>query len=211
MAQEEVTRDDARMVMKPGGALAELAESGELSVNENQLLLPFLIGAGVTTTRDVILLSITILMKHRPLLEELTADPSGVPAFIEELLRHEPPVHGLVRLAKTRAEIEGAEMPPGSKLWVILAAANRDPSKFDRPHDFVMNRTGTRHISFGNGPHFCMGSHLGRTEAEAVVELLLPEIPRLVSKADPEFFFTDIREDLPWMRSMRSWHMAYKR
>ena len=210
MAQEEVTWADVAAGMKPDGALARFADEGALTREEIQLLMPFLVLAGVTTTRDTMLFGIFNLMRKPDLFAEVSANHSLIPSFVEEMLRHEPPVHGIVRRAVADTVVDGVEIAKGSRVWVILAAANRDPSKFQRPDDFMMERTGAKHISFGHGPHFCLGSHLGRTETETVLEHILPEIPRFKPVIPPDFFFTDIRDDLPWMRSMRSWQLSYQ-
>jgi cytochrome P450 len=211
MSQEEVTWGDVEAGMKPGGALEKVTASGDLTREEIQLLMPFLVLAGVTTTRDLLLFALFSLMRNRGLYDEVAGDPGSIPSFVEEMLRHEPPVHGIARRATRDVTIDGVDIPANSRVWVILAAANRDQSRFERADDFVMGRSGTKHLSFGHGPHFCLGSQLGRVETETVLEHLLPEIPRFNSMAPPEFFFTDIRDDVPWMRSMRTWQLSYRR
>ena len=210
MAPEEVTWPDVERAMKPEGALAALAASGELSHEEIQLVMPLLVLAGVTTTRDLILHAMYTLVRKRSLMDEIVADPSLIPLLTDEMLRCEPPVHGLVRRALRDVTLDGVDIPAGSTLWVLLAAANRDPARFERPDEMVLGRKDTRHLSFGHGPHFCMGNHLGRAEGEVIMQALLPELPKFEGPP-PEFVVTDLREDLPLIRSMRSWQLSYGR
>ena len=187
-------------------------ERGELSREEIGELVPFLISAGALTMRDTVCFTIYTLLRKPDLLRSLTEDPSLVPDFVEELLRFEPGVHGVPRKALAETVIDGVTVPANSMVWVLIGAAHRDPAKFERPDEFVMKRQGEKHIAFGAGPHYCLGNHLGRMEAEMVVEALLPVLPRLRATHPPEFFFTDMRDNdprQPFMRGMRFWQLAF--
>jgi cytochrome P450 len=210
MAPEEVSWPDVERALKPGGALATLIESSELSRDEIQRVMPFLLLAGATTSRDLILHAMHALLSKRSLFEQVSADPSLIPLLTEEMLRCEPPVHGLVRRVKSDVTLDGVDIPAGSTVWAMIAAANRDPSKFERADELILGRKDGKHMSFGHGPHFCMGSYLGRAENEVIVEALLPELTKFHGPP-PEFVVTDMREDLPLIRSMRSWQLEYGR
>jgi cytochrome P450 len=72
----------------------------------------------------------------------------------------------------------GVELAPGDRIFVWRAAANRDPERFDRPDDFDIERPARPHISFGLGPHFCLGHALGRAQAQEAVLALLENSPK---------------------------------
>lgn len=103
----------------------------------------------------------------------LCADRSLIPAYVEEALRKEPSVHGVMRLTLVEADIGGVKVPPGSMILVLLGSANRDESQFVEPERFDMARGGKSGIAFGHGPHFCLGAPLARLEARVGVEELV--------------------------------------
>lgn len=212
---EEVTWEDADMTLTSDGMLRTILDRGELSREDVMQLLPFLIGAGSLTVRDSLCFGVHTLVQNPDLHEAVIADSSMLAGFVEELFRFEPAVHGILRRAVTDTTLDGVEIPEGSKVWVWIGAANRDPAKFDRPDEFLFDRTGDRHMAFGAGPHFCMGSHLGRMEIEIVLKALLSDIPRMRTTDPARFYFaTDLSggdPTIPMMRGMRSWQVAYSR
>jgi cytochrome P450 len=96
-----------------------------------------------------------------------------IPDFIEEVLRLEGTVKAIFRLAKTSVSVGGIDLAPGTTVMLVMAAANRDPRRFERPHEILLERTNLRdHLSFGRGVHACIGSPLARAEAKIVIERL---------------------------------------
>jgi len=83
------------------------------------------------------------------------------------------------RRATQDAEIGGTPIPKGSAVMPILASANRDGSRFERPDELDLDRDARGHLGFGLGVHFCLGSSLARLEARVALEALVPELPRL--------------------------------
>jgi cytochrome P450 len=208
----DVTWADVENALLDDGVFPRILANDELSRSDVMQLLPFIVGAGTLTVRDVLSFGIQALVRHPQLLTMLLEDPSKLPQFVEELIRLEPGVHGVVRRATQDAEVGGVHVPAESIVWVWLGAANRDPARFSDPDEFVLQRP-ERHISFGSGPHFCLGSHLGRLEAEIVLESLIPHLTRLRPTGAPDITFTDMRGGnpiFPVMRSMRSWQFAFK-
>ncbi len=146
-----------------------------------RLLLP----AGVETTyRSTGNLLLTLLSNPEDL-EAVRQDRSLVPRAIEESLRYETPLLNITRMATKDAEIGGVAVPAGSTVMLMLAAANREATRYGDPEHFDMGREEPKpHISFGHGPHICLGMHLARMEMRVALNLLLDRLPGL--RLDPE-------------------------
>jgi hypothetical protein len=106
-------------------------------------------------------------------------NPHLLGAFLEEVLRYEPPFRGHYRHVVTDTTLGGVELTAGSRLLLLWGAANRDPAQFNDPHEFRLDRPGGKgHISFGKGAHFCVGAALARLEARIVIGQLLERTTR---------------------------------
>jgi cytochrome P450 len=150
----------------------------ELTFNEKLQISTLLMIAGNETTTSLIGSATLMLLRNQPLREKMIADPSLIPAYVEESLRLEPPTQGMFRIAKSDTEIGGVQIPAGSFLWLIYASGNRDVDAFAKPDDVDLLRDdGHPHLSFGGGPHFCLGANLARAEARIALETLLRRLP----------------------------------
>ena len=118
-----------------------------------------LILGGFFTTNDAIGSAMMMLIDNPDLQERLRHDPSLIPKVFDETLRLEPPVVSLFRVCTRDVELRGQQLKKGDALLVHFGAANHDPDEFDDP-DAVLRfgRTPNRHLSFGGGPHRCVGS-----------------------------------------------------
>ena len=96
--------------------------------------------------------------RDRDLIESLKASPEKVDALIEESLRLYPPVQRTSRIIQQDYEIEGVKIPSGSRCMLFWAAANRDPDKFDKPNQIVLERGRNPHLAFSSGIHYCVGA-----------------------------------------------------
>jgi cytochrome P450 len=107
------------------------------------------------------------VMAERPDLQESLRDNRAlIPSFLEEALRTESPVKSDFRLASATTSIGGVEVPAGTILMMLPGASNRDPRKFENPHEFRHDRRNVRgHVAFGRGPHSCPGAPLAQSEA----------------------------------------------
>ena len=103
----------------------------------------------------------------------LRADRSLVPAYVEEALRKEPPLHGILRLTLAEVDIAGVRVPPAAMVLVLLGSANHDETKFVEPERFDVARDKKTGFPFGHGAHFCLGAPLARLEARIVIEELV--------------------------------------
>jgi cytochrome P450 len=105
----------------------------------------------------------------------------------EEALRWEPPITTVVRRAARDCELGGVAIPAGTNVSVSVAAANRDPTRYPDPDRFDATRKNIAHLTFGGGPHLCLGMHLARMEGTVAINALLDRLPdlRLDSSAPP--------------------------
>jgi cytochrome P450 len=99
--------------------------------------------------------------------------------LVEEMLRHDSPLHLFERTATHDTVIEGVPVRAGQKIAALLGAANRDPAVFDDPDDFRPDRDPNPHLAFGAGIHFCVGAPLARLELATSAGVLLGRWPRL--------------------------------
>lgn len=132
----------------------------------------------------------------RRLLEDPTrwgavlADPALIPNAVEETLRYDPSVPVWRRVTKRAVTVAGIQIHEGAKLFLWLAAAGRDPSVFVDPDAFDVHRENAkRHLAFGKGIHFCIGSALGKLEARLALEALTRRFPTLRLVPDQTFDF----------------------
>ncbi|MFV2213794.1 cytochrome P450 [Actinomadura sp. LOL_016] len=134
----------------------------------------FLFAAGQDTTARLLTSAFRILA-DRPDLQRLLRDERDrVPVFVEETLRMESPVKSDFRLARTAATLGGVDVAAGTTVMVLNGAVNRDPERFECPHEFRVDRPNVReHLAFGRGIHTCPGGPLARIEARVSIERLL--------------------------------------
>jgi cytochrome P450 len=134
----------------------------------------FLFGAGQDTTARMIGAALRIVGEDPALQDLLRAERDRIPNFIEEVLRLESPVMSDFRLTRHSTSIAGVQIPAGTTVMLHPGAANRDPRRFDDPHEFRLGRiNGREHMAFGRGQHTCPGSALARTEGRVTMERFL--------------------------------------
>jgi cytochrome P450 len=138
-----------------------------------------LIGAaGNDTTGLLIGWAGKILSDHPDQRREVAADLSLVSSTVEEMNRLEPPAYAFGRSVARPSEFHGTTVPEGASLLCLPGAANRDERQFGPDAESIdIHRTIERTLSFGYGPHFCLGANLARLEVRIVLEELLPRIP----------------------------------
>ena len=132
-----------------------------------------LLVAGNETTTNLIGNMLHVLADRPELWAQLREDRSLVDPMIEETLRYDGPVHMQFRITTRDAELAGVTIPARSPVVVGFAAANRDPAEFPQPDEFRIDRGLTRHLAFGIGIHYCLGSPLARVEARIALNALL--------------------------------------
>jgi len=135
---------------------------------------------GNETTTSLITNCVWRLLERRELWERLVAEPGLVETAIEESLRFDPPVLGLFRTTTREVQLRGVTIPENAKVMLHYAAANRDPEVFENPDEFMLDRKmNKKHLAFGLGTHFCLGSELARLEARTALGALVRRFPDL--------------------------------
>lgn len=156
-------------------ALVEAEQDQErLSADEFFQTVVFLFAAGHHTTTNLIGNGVLALLRHPDELSRLRAEPGLVPNAIEEMLRYDPAVQMVARVAREPITVRDQRVEAGQLLVLALGAANRDPTVFARPDTLsVARENANKHVAFGIGPHFCLGAALARLEARVAFEALL--------------------------------------
>lgn len=142
-----------------------------------------LLAAGETTSRTFANMMVQLL-EHPEEMEKLRQDRSLIPQAITETMRLEPTAAFLARISDKDMEVSGVTIPAGTAVSLCIAAANRDPDKYERPNDLWIERPMRPALSFGFGPHTCMGMHIARVEMEAALDMVL-DLPNL--RLDPDY------------------------
>jgi len=171
----------ARRVEPRDDLISELlaAEEAGRFLGEEELLANcvLLLFAGHETTTNLVGNGILELLRHPDQLALLRAEPDLMEAAVEELLRFHGPIQRVRRSVKEPFELGGKALREGDAVWLLVGAANRDPAVFDDPDRLDLRRRPTRHLTFGLGPHFCVGAALARVEGPIVLDALLRRLP----------------------------------
>ena len=157
----------------PDGSLPEVIDVVRIASN--------LFAAGQETTVRLLSSALQLIGERADLQEQLRNDRSLISNFVEETLRYESPVKGDFRLSRAPTEIAGVVIPAGTTMMVCNGAANRDPSRFPNPDEFMLERSNARqHLAFGHGVHTCPGAPLARAEGRVSIERVLDRMRDIV-------------------------------
>jgi cytochrome P450 len=171
--------------------LVEAEVDGErLSDDDVIAMITGFVFAGAETTRRQLTAAIVVLAEHPSSWERLADDPSLLPTAVDEILRYHPIVGGLTRRAEEPFDREDLAVEPGGRMLLSFTTANRDPERFERPDEYVVDRADAHaHVTFGWGPHLCVGAGLARLElAEALGALTARFGPPVVEEPGPVTF-----------------------
>ena len=145
----------------------------------------FLFAAGQETTTKLLSAAMRVLAENPEVQQKLRDDRSLIPTFIEESLRLESPVKCDFRLARKTTEVGGVVIKAGTPVMVLPGAVNRDPSRFENPHELRLDRKNVReHMAFGRGVHSCPGGPLARVEGRVSIERLLDRMGDITVDAE---------------------------
>ena len=149
------------------------------------LVLNVLIG-GVDTTQSQLAHALRLFAEHPQQWELLRREPDRVPAAVEEVLRHEPITPFTARITTAEVVFRDVVFPSGTVVMIAAFTGNRDGAG-DPAFDISAERAGARLLTFGAGPHFCLGANLARAELEEALHFLAPRMPGLRLEGQPEF------------------------
>jgi cytochrome P450 len=172
-------RDDLMSVL----AHAEL-EGTRLTDEQIFAFLRLLAPAGAETTYRSSSNLMCGLLTHPDQLDAVRRDPGLIPQAIEEGLRWECPLLGIMRTTTHEARVAGATIPEGATVNVNLGSANHDETRWEEPERFDIFREPRQHLAFAFGPHRCLGMHLARMETTVLLETLFERLPNM--RLDPE-------------------------
>jgi cytochrome P450 len=155
-------------------------QDGALTDRELVRLLVGLILAGHETTATVLARGTFVLLTEPAQYAALAADPARIPGAVEEILRYNVPGDGgLLRVATEDVELPSGVVRKGEAVMPSVAAANRDPGVFPDPNGFDIARPDGAHVTFGYGPHYCLGANLARLELQVAFAALVRRLPGL--------------------------------
>lgn len=169
-------------------ALIAAEEAGDrLSKDELLAMVFLLLIAGHETTVNLIGNGMLALLEHPEAMNQLRQDPVIIKSAVEELLRYTSPVLMLTeRYAREDVTIHGVTIPQGEMTLGVIGSANRDETVFQQPDELDLTRDPNRHLSFGQGIHFCLGAPLARLEGEIAINTLLRRTSDLRLRVAPE-------------------------
>jgi cytochrome P450 len=181
MCQRENLRD--------GGLGAEVYEHAprcDMGPDEAALLVRSLLSAGVDTTVHGLGNAIFCFATYPDQWAMVHADPSLARHAFEEVVRFESPVQTFFRTTTREVDVEGVRIPEGEKVLLFLAAANRDPRRWENPDRFDISRKASGHVGFGSGIHACVGQMLARLEADVLLGALARRVEAIELDGEPE-------------------------
>lgn len=147
----------------------------------------FVYYAGFETTTNLISTGCAALIANQDEQHRLRTDRTLMPSAIEEFLRWDAPIHTTTRLCLEPIEIGGRTIRPGRVVVLLLASANYDERRFDRPEQLDVGRRPNPHLSFGGGVHHCLGAALARAESATVFGRLLDLFARIEPAGPPQW------------------------
>ena len=203
-------RDDVltqlSMTTYPDGTLPDLRDLVTLAGT--------IFGAGQDTSAKLLSTSMLYLIEKPELQAQLRSDPKLIPAFTEEVLRLEGSTKATFRLARRNTQIGDIKVPAGKRIVVALAAANRDPRRWENPNEFQLNRPRVReHLSFSRGVHTCAGAPLARSEIRIILEQFLAQTSRIDFSEEHHGTSANRRLDYDpsfFIRGLSSLHVIFK-
>jgi cytochrome P450 len=186
------------------GLVGARERGDQLSDDELLATCFLLLVAGHETTVGLIGNGTLALLTHPDQLRRLHEDPGLIRSAVEELLRFDSPAQVVQRVVASDVEIGGMMLREGEFVLPVLGAANHDPDRFPDPDALDLGRMDNRHLSFGNGPHFCLGAPLARLEGEVAIGALVRRLPKL--RLDAEVIE---RRPNPMLRALTALPVAY--
>ena len=174
-----------------GSVIANASINGEpIGVMEAVGYYVLIATAGHDTTSAAVAGGLHALLEFPDQLDRLRRDPELVPSAVEEMIRWVSPVKQFMRTATADVEVRGVPIAAGESVLLSYPSANRDEDVFANPEVFDVGREPNRHLAFGFGAHYCLGTHLARLEARALYAELVPRLRSIELAGTPEYIST---------------------
>ena len=177
-----------REAMLPGGFGEKIflaADAGEIEQETAPLLVRSFLRGGLDTTSSMISAALWYLAMDPDQWRLLRQDPARIKAALDEAMRLETPIPNVCRQTMREVVIDGVKVENDAKILVILASANRDPERWERPDSFDVTRQTMGHLALGTGVHMCVGQMIARLEGEAVLKALIPRVESIELVGEP--------------------------
>jgi cytochrome P450 len=187
-----------------GALLAGDEHGGHLTDGELVGMLALLLFAGHETTTNAIANGVLTLLRNPNQLQRLRHDPRLMSTAVEELLRVDGPIKVLIRWVLEDHALLGKQVRQGQRVYLLTAAANRDPDKFTDADRVDIARTPNPHIAFGKGVHACIGAQLARLEMRVAIARILERLPDLRLAEDQVHWNQSLAS-----RSMKALHVTH--
>ena len=168
-----------------GAQIWAAADRGDITDSQAPLVVRSLLTAGVDTTVHALSAILYAFATHPAQWQRLRENPGLARIAFDEAVRWESPVQTFFRTATRDVEVDGMVIPRGRKVLMFLAAANRDPRRWQAPDMFDLSRDPSGHVGFGFGLHQCVGQHVARLEAEALLGALAARVERIELAGPP--------------------------
>ena len=169
----------SRAALAPDGLgmqIFDAVDSGELTEDEAGMLVRSFLSAGIDTTVYGLGNALYCFAGHPEQWNVLRENPNLIRGSFEEVLRFEAPVQTFFRTTTKAVDVGGVQIGDGEKVLLFLAAANRDPRRWDKPDTFDVRRRAAGHMTFGTGIHGCVGQAVARLESEAIFAALAKRV-----------------------------------
>ncbi|MGY3497035.1 cytochrome P450 [Bradyrhizobium sp. USDA 4502] len=187
---EQCQRDN----LTPGGIGACIhahVDTGAITATEAPLLVRSLLSAGLDTTVNGIGAAVYCLARFPDQFQRLRGDPTLARNAFEEAVRFESPVQTFFRTTTRDVGLSGASIPEGEKVLMFLAAANRDPRRWEQPDSYDITRRTSGHVGYGSGIHMCVGQLVARLEGEVMMAALARRVARIDITGEPKRLFNN--------------------
>lgn len=159
--------------------LASEVDGQQLRPEEIRGFLVLVLIAGHDTTTSSMSATFEYLARHPEQLDELRRRPELIPTAVEEFLRYTAPIQTFARVVTQDTRIRDVDIARGEVVAFSYGSANRDPEAFDRPDEVLLDREPNRHLTFGTGPHLCVGAHVARLEMRVLLQHLVERVERV--------------------------------